>query len=167
MLKSNGPKKNFIKLFVLFRFLTGFLVNTYFELQRLLILLSGDVEINPRPTRTPRASLSICHWNLSSISAHNYIKLSLLRAYLVFHKFDIIFISEAYLNSSTPSDDDTLNISGYNLVRADHAFNRKRGGVCIYYKNCLPLRIISVNHLSECINLETTIGNKIFNTLTL
>ena len=165
-LKHNGPK-NFMKLFVLFLFLIGFLLNAYFGLQRLLILLSGDVEINPGPTRIPKASLSICHWNLNSISAHNYIKLYLLRAYLVFHKFNIICLSETYLNSSTPPDDDTLQISGYNLVHSDHPFNSKRGGVYIYYKNYLPLRIISVNYLSECINFEITIGNKICNFITL
>ena len=56
---------------------------------------------------------------------------------------------------------------GYNLVRSDHPFNSKWGGVCVYYKNCLPLRIISVNYLSECINFETMIGNKICNFITL
>ena len=165
-MKHSGPK-NSMQLFVLFLFLIGFLLNTYFGLQRLLILSSGDVEIKPGPTRTPKASLSICHWNLNSISAHNYVKLSLLRAYLVFHKFDIICLSETYLNSSTLPDDDTLQISGYNLVRSDHLFNSKRGGVCIYCKNYLPLRIISVNYLSECISFEITIGNKICNFITL
>ena len=93
--------------------------------------------------------------------------MSLLRAYLVFHKFDIICPSERYFNSSTPPDDDTLQISGYNLVRSDHPFNSKCGRVCIYYKNYLTLRIISVNYLSECINFEITIGNKICNFITL
>ena len=62
-LKHNGPK-NSMKLVALFLFLIGFLLNTYFGQQRLLILLSGDVEIKPGPTRTPKTSLSICHWNL-------------------------------------------------------------------------------------------------------
>ena len=52
-------------------------------------------------------------------------------------------------------------------MRSDHPFNAKRGEVCIYYKNYLPLRIISVNYLSECINFEITIGNKICNFITL
>ena len=52
-------------------------------------------------------------------------------------------------------------------MRSDHLFNSKRGGVCIYYKNYLPLRIISVNYLSERINFEITIGNKICNFITL
>ena len=52
--------------FVWFPFLMGFSVNTSFWLQILLVLLSGDVEINPK--RTLKATLSICHWNLNSIS---------------------------------------------------------------------------------------------------
>ena len=125
------------------------------------------LEINPGPKRTPKVSLSICHLNLNSISAHNYVKLSLLRAYLAFHNFDIICLSEIYLNSSNSPDDETSEISGYNLVHSDHPLNSKRAGVCIYYKNYLPLRIISVNYLSECINFEIMIGNKICNFITL
>ena len=77
-----------------------FSLNTSLWLQILLVLLRWDVEINPGPKRTLKASLSICYWNLSSISAHNYVKLSHFRACLVFHKFDIVYLSETYLNSS-------------------------------------------------------------------
>ena len=121
-----------------------FLLNTSVWLQILSVLLSGNVEINLGPKRTPKASLSICYWNLNTISAHNYPKLSLLRAYLAFYKLDIICLSEMYLNSSNLPNDETLEISGYN----DRPLNSKHGGVCIYYKNCVPLRIISVNYLS-------------------
>ena len=145
----------------------GVSLNSSLWLQILLVLLSGDVEINPGPKRTPKANLSICHWNLNSISAHNYVKLSLLRAYLAFHNFDIICLSETYLNSSNSPDDETLEISGYNLVRSDHPLNSKRGGICIYYKNYLLLPIISVSYLSERINFEIMIGNKICNFITL
>ena len=47
-LKLNGPKIS-MKFFVWFLFLMGFLLNTYFWLQILLVLLSGEVEINPSP----------------------------------------------------------------------------------------------------------------------
>ena len=165
-LKYNGHKIS-MKFFVWFLFLMGVSLKSSLWLQILLILLSGDVEINPGPKRTPKANLSICHWNLNSISAHNYVKLSLLRAYLAFHNFDIICLSETYLNSSNLPDDETLEIPGYNLVRSDHPLNSKHGGVCIYYKNYLPLRIITVNYLYECINFEIMIGNKIYNFITL
>ena len=36
-----------------------------------------------------------------------------------------------YLNSSNSPDDDTLEISRYNLVRSDELLNIKRGEVCI------------------------------------
>ena len=136
-------------------------------MQIVIVLLSGNVEINPGPKHIPETSLSICHWNLSSISDHNYVKLSLFRAYLAFHKFNIICLFKTYLNSSNSPDDETLQISGYNLVPSDHPLNSRRGGVCIYYKNYLPLQIISVNYLSECINFEIVIGNKICNFITL
>ena len=54
------------------------------------------------------------------------MKLSLLRAYLSTHKFDVICISETYLNSDTPTVDENLEIAGYTLIRADHPFNTKQ-----------------------------------------
>ena len=74
------------------------------------------------------------------------VKFFLLKAYIAIHKFDIICTSETYLDSSTPSDDSNLEISGYTLVRSDHPSNNKRGGRGggIYYKSFLPLRILNV-----------------------
>ena len=81
-------------------------------LYSLLILLSADVELNPGPKRASTSNISICHWNLNSISAHNYIKLFLLKTYIAIHKFDIISLSETYLDSSTTSDDDIWQFQG-------------------------------------------------------
>ena len=66
----------------------------------LLINLSGNVELNPGPKPKAAQALSICHWNLNSICAHNFVKLSLLRAYVSVHKFDIICLSDTHLDSS-------------------------------------------------------------------
>ena len=166
VLKYSGHKIS-MKFFVWFLFPMGFSLNTSFWLQNLLVLSIGDVEKNPGPKRTLKASLSICHWNLNSISALSYAKLSRLIAYLAFHKFYIICLSETYLNSNNSPDDQTLEISGYNLVRSNHPLSSKRGEVWIYYKNYLPLKIIAVNCLSECINFEIIIGNNICNYITL
>ena len=111
--------------------------------------------------------LSICHWNLNSTSARNFIKLTLLRAYISINKTDIICLSETYLDSSIPSDDDNLELPGYNLVRADNPTNTKRGGVCIYYHNSLPLKVIDIQLLNECINFEIRIGGKLCSFLCL
>ena len=40
-----------------------------------------------------------------------FTKVSLLSAYSSVHKFDIICLSETYLNSETPSDDKNLEIA--------------------------------------------------------
>ena len=66
----------------------------------LLLLLSGDAELNPGPKRNYSNAFSICYWNLNSISAHNYAKVFFLKAYIAIHKFDIICISETYLEYS-------------------------------------------------------------------
>ena len=85
----------------------------------------------------------------------------LLRAYIAVHKFDVICLSETCLNSTVASDDENLEITGYNVVRSDHPANTKRGGVCIYYKTCFPLRVLDIQYLNECINFELKIGDKL------
>ena len=92
----------------------------------LLIRQSGDIEMNPGPKPNPCHSFSICHWNLNSLAAHNYLKVSLLRAYVAIKKFDVVCLSETYLDSSYLSDNDNFYLPGYNLVRTDHASNAKK-----------------------------------------
>ena len=50
-------------------------------LYSLLLMLKGDVEMNPGPLSNCKEYFPICHWNLNSISAHDYSKLFLLKAY--------------------------------------------------------------------------------------
>ena len=78
-----------------------------------------------------------------------------------------LFLLKAYIDSSTTSGDNNLVISGYNLIRSGHPSNNKRGGVCIYYKNFLPLRVLGIQYLQECINFELNIGGKICNFISL
>ena len=89
-----------------------------------------------------------------------FTKVSLLSAYISVHKFDIICLSETYLNSEIPSDDENLEIAGYNLVRENHPSNSKRGGVCVYYKSSLPFRVTNVKYLQESISFELRTGGK-------
>ena len=119
-----------------------------------LILVSGDIEINPGPRHNNGESFSICHWDLNCVSAYNYTKLSSLKAFIAVHKFGIICLSETYLDSSVAPDDDNLEISGYNLVRSNHPSNNKRRGVCVYYQFFLPLRALDIQYLHECIRFD-------------
>ena len=156
--KGNGSKhKKIIFIWTLFStFVSRKLLRWLYIL---LITLSGDVALNPGPKRNAAQILSICHWNLSSICAHNFDKLSLFIAYVSVHKFDIICLSQTYLHSST--DDESLEISGYFLIHSDHPSNKKRGGICIHYKNLLPLKVTDVRLLEECIAFDLIISNQL------
>ena len=132
-----------------------------------LLRLSGDIELNPGPKHNSCKSFSICHWNLNNITSHNFIKVSLLIAYNSIHKFDIICLSETYLNSKSLSNDENLNIPGYNLIRGGHLSNTKRGEVCIYFKESLPLRLYNISYLNEWICFEIMISNKLCNFIPL
>ena len=126
-----------------------------------LLELSGDIEFNPGCKPDSSHSFSICHWNLNSMSAHNYSKISLLTAYIFIHNFDIICLSESYLTSTTDINDENLKIPESIVYSVDHPSDVERGGVCIYYKTMLPLKVLSTSFLQEFINFQVSFGNKI------
>ena len=68
--------------------LSSFMSNLWFF--KCLLQLSGDIELNPGSKPNSCKSFLICHWNLNSITSHNFIKVSLLTAYNSINKFDII-----------------------------------------------------------------------------
>ena len=83
----------------------------------------------------------------------------------------IIFcLSEANLDTTTPTDYEKLQISlitRYTLIRSDHTSSTKRGGVCIYYRSSLPLRVINIGYLHECLSFELQIRDKVCNSVAL
>ena len=123
----NSPKKFVSNLTYFYIYL--------FWLVSIFLNRSGDIEKKPGPKTKSCQSFSTYHWNLNSLSAQNFSKILLLQAYNAVHNYDIICLSETYLNCSIPYDDDNLEIPGYNLIRAYHPSKHKRGRVCIYYKN--------------------------------
>ena len=64
--------------------------------------------------------------------------------------------------SSILSHDPNLEVQGFDLIRAGHWSNVKRGGVCIYYKTHLPLKLININFLHECLTIVLNIKNKLY-----
>ena len=109
----------------------------------------------------------MCHLNLNSVVLHNFSKIQALITYNCIHKFDIIYLSESYLNSEILSSDSNLQIARFNFARMNHPSNSKRGGVCLYYKCSLPLKVIDVSYLQECINFQVKIGDKTRNFVSL
>ena len=89
-----------------------------------LLLICGDAELNPGPKKIKSCyNFSIFHWNIDSITAHNFVKISLLEACNAQHKFDMICISETYLDSSFPDDNPRFNLPGCNLVKVNNSCN--------------------------------------------
>ena len=88
-----------------------------------LFLLSGDIEVN-------------LILKLNRLAAYDFIKVALKYAFTTIICFDIVYLSETFLDSTTPVDDINIQINGYLL---DHLNNIKRGGICIYIKELLHL----------------------------
>ena len=68
---------------------------------------------------------SFCQWNCNSIVAHSFLKLLLLKAYNIQHKFDMICFSETFLDFSIPTNVKKINMKGYKLIRAGNANDSK------------------------------------------
>ena len=139
--------------YIIFTILFNFFVQFFFHI---ILTTHEDIEVNPGPLKIQN-NISICHWNLNSLTSHNSCKLSLLQAYNSIHNYDILCLSETYLNSTIDNDDRNLTLNGYKLVRADHPSNVKRGGVAIYYKESLAARIVDTSYLKESLLLEITL----------
>ena len=124
-----------------------------------LILLSGDIEVNPGPKRS--ANIKFCHWNLNGLAAHDFIKVPLIEAFITTSNFDIVCLSETFLDSTIPDHDMNTQINGYSLLRAHHPNNIKRGRVCIYFKESLPLiRRNDLTNLKDCLVTEINVNNE-------
>ena len=100
---------------------------SYFHLKR-----SGDVHPNPGPCHDN--TYKFCHWNLDRIAVNNFIKIPLIEGYNFVYNYDIIVLSETYLDSSIPNE--SINLAGFSkyIHRSDHPNDVKRGGVCLYFK---------------------------------
>ena len=155
------PLINTNKSLLSFNFDISLILLTFFYslFYQILLLLHGDVETNPGPNKKYKP-FTCCHWNVNSLTAHNMVKLSSIAAYNTIHKYDFICISETYLDSSVRTDDRDILINGYNIIRADHPSNNKRGGVCIYYRESLAVQLVKTNYLSKCLLCEVSITNE-------
>ena len=46
-------------------------------------------------------------------------------------------MSETYFDSVVLEEHQNMQINGYDLIKANHLSNSKKGGVCIFYKETL------------------------------
>ena len=88
------------------------------NIKHLLLSLSEDTEVNPGPK--PSSKIKFCHWNLNGLAAHNFIRVPLVEAFITSINFEIVCLSETFLNSSIPNNDVNIQINGCSSLKADH-----------------------------------------------
>ena len=87
------------------------------------------------------------------IPSNSFEKIAVLESFVAMHKFDKVCILETFLKNTYGDND--LNLNDYSLLQADHPSNAKKRGVCIYYKEALALKMMSIPYLSESLLFES------------
>ena len=104
-----------------------------------LILLAGDVSMNPGPIfdGLPRArGFRVAHLNVRSLVN----KMDDIGHLVQDKSFDIFTVSETWLNPTIL--DRELNLTGYTLVRHDHNV-RRGGGMAVFVRNSIPYKYLT------------------------
>ena len=111
----------------------------------LIIILSSDIETHPGPRPRVYCSgfndgfLSFCNWNVNTLTKNDFERVTCIEAHNSLYNYDIISLCETSLNNDTKVPDNILK--GYHFISSDHPSGDKKGGVGIFYKETLPLKI--------------------------
>ena len=127
----------------------------------LKLLLSSDVHPNPGPFNESNFSsgfLTFCNWNLNTLSKNDFYRVTLLEAFNVNMNYDIISLCETSLNETIVVEDNL--IPGYKFYPWNHPDGSRNGGVGIFYKESLPLRVRLDLSFEECLVSELMFGHK-------
>ena len=109
-----------------------------------LIIICGDIECNPGPPSTgPHQKMpEYCHINLRSLTADcdttaGTNKFSEFETFVATYGFDIVGITETWLDASI--DNDIIHLNNYlPPLRRDR--NRNGGGICVYISDSFPAK---------------------------
>ena len=128
-------------------------------LQILLIILSNDVSRNSGPPFHDSFS-NFMSWNVNFIAKDEFQRVRLIDAHNSIFKYDFISLCETSLNDSIKLPDILLN--DYTFVHSKNPTNTRHGGVGLFYKNALPIKIRNDLSLDESIVIELNFGRKKF-----
>ena len=84
------------------------------------------------------SAIKFCYWNLNGLAAHDFVKVPLIEAFITVNNFNILCLYDTFLDSTTPHNDENININGYSLLRVHHPNNIKRKGVSYLLKDLWP-----------------------------
>ena len=130
----------------------------------LIIILSSDIETHPGPCPRPFCSgfndgfLSFCNWNVNTLIKNEFERVTCIEAHNSLYNYDIISLCETSLNKDIKVPENILK--GYHFFSSDHPSGDKKGGVGIFYKETLPLKIRNDLSFDESIVVELIFGHK-------
>ena len=101
---------------------------------------SGTVKTNPRPAQSTKKNLSFAMWNLDSIPAREYSRIPLIETFHATYNFDIFGVCESLLSDTIPNENIFINGFSPDPFRVDKPLNSRNGGVCLYFKENLPIK---------------------------
>ena len=111
--------------------------------------VSSDIHLGILPnTFNNYVTVELC--NVCSL----YPKLTSTKIYLNDNNIDLMFFTETWLSSNI--SDAMISIDGYTSLRSDRSYSQG-GGVALFYKNGLNIKVIEANHSlfnSELNNFE-------------
>ena len=122
--------------------LKGIKFFSYFEVivwMAMLLLLSGDIEVNPGPPNTQNAFPNVSKSISSNISIVHYNVQSFLQKkdilYAELQQFDVIAISETWLSNNVSTED--IYFSNYHAPFRRDRIGDAHGGILIYVSDKL------------------------------
>ena len=125
----------------------------------ILIKLSNDVHPNPGPFQNDY--FTFMNWNCNSIAKDDFLRLRLLEAQNSISNYDLISLCETSLNDQVKfPDPDTYLNNEYTFISSNKPDNTRHGGVGLFYKNSLPLKVRNDLSFAESIVVELKFGRK-------
>ena len=97
-------------------------------------------------------------WNVNSIAKDNYQHVRLIEAHNPIFNYDLISICETNLIESIKLPDILLN--DFTFVSSQNPTNTSHGGVGLFFKNSLPIKIRNDLSFEESIVVELHFGRK-------
>src|SRR5271170_3988548 len=126
-----------------------------------LLILAGDVELNPGPFCTS-STLNLVHLNTRSASCitDSYDKPALIKELISDNKIDLLALTETWLSPDTsPSVLNSLTPKNYSIMHHPRAEGRG-GGIALIYRSFLKVSVISLPTYSSfeslCVNFSVS-----------
>ena len=84
--------------------------------------------------------MSFAVWNLDSLPARDYARIPLIESFQATYKFDVFGICESALTAEIANENILIEGFSPDPIRADKADDTRNGGVCLYFREDLPIK---------------------------